>query len=1216
MAPIFTTTLLMDRTKLLLSVFSLALLLIIAPTSALASGGLLAHWNFDESVGTTAADSSGNNYTGTLNGGSSFLYGIQNNAIYLNGDSGYVDVSPLPDTTGTFTVTAWVRPDSLTQSSNGGGVGGTIIDQNEDGGLNGWNLGIRDDGRIWFWGGGGDDLFSTSTVPLHEWTHIAVTYDGTNVRMYINGALDSTQPLTITQGSSGFFKIGALSWVTGFWKGKIDELYLYDHALSDSEIYQNYMSVLMPENFDGGDGTLGNPFQISTCDELQGMRYSATSSYTLTGDVDCSATSGWYGGAGFEQVLNYSGTFNGNHHVIKNLTINQPDDNNIGLFGSVLGGTVENVTLSGGSINGHAMVGGLVGALSDSGIVSNAGSSASVSGGDQKIGGLIGSIADQGSVVKYSSSTAAITNTQDNSTSIGGLVGDNYGTIEESESAGTINITSVLNYSGGLVGDNEQNATITNASSSEAITSTGSSLNYVGGFVGGNGGTIQNSFFTGSLNGTVTQLSEIGGFVGNDASNNGITNSYYNIDQVTLLGSHYTTDYGLNNAQYTDWVQGGYAPLSLGTYFTLDGNGYYDIGSLAQLEDLLPFLRTDLSSDKFKLTTSLTLPSEFYLPYTNMQEFDGGGHTISGLSLNRYWWGSEIGFIGFANTTLVHDLTISNATLAGYYDVGGVVGLSHGSSLVNATSSAAILGSEDLGGILGNGDSATNLSYTSTAVTMTASDSPEIIGGLVGEIDGTVDHSNVTGTVTSMGGGQYYIGGFAGYSQGTIDTSSSSVAVLYSAGDAEIIGGFIGENDNTVTNSHSTGSVLTNGPGGYSIGGFNGDNYGTFTNDYATGAVEGNSQVGGFDGYGDGNYISQSFASGAVTGIGNSPTYIAGFVGYNYDQIHDSFETGTVQFASDVTGTPDYIGGFAGYANATLQDDYAAGDVHGLTAQHVAGFIAQDYSATVNDFYAGHVTGTNAAGFMSDEEDAGLTNDAWWTGAVQNNVAIASDVTSNTINVPTLASHNYGTDVANASDFYDSTNPVYAAGQGTAWDFTTPVWVAHADSFPTLGGEPNPFVPAAPTSTPDTDNHSGGQTSGGGGGSSGGSVQGQVRSLDAMGKTDAANQLMNQYPALFAGSTTTSTVVQTTNVATNAKTPVSFTKNLQLGSKGTEVQALQLYLIGANAGPLARALAAKGATGYFGPVTKAALIEFQKARKITPASGLFGPKTRAYMLSH
>ncbi len=83
-----------------------------------------------------------------------------------------------------------------------------------------------------------------------------------------------------------------------------------------------------------------------------------------------------------------------------------------------------------------------------------------------------------------------------------------------------------------------------------------------------------------------------------------------------------------------------------------------------------------------------------------------------------------------------------------------------------------------------------------------------------------------------------------------------------------------------------------------------------------------------------------------------------------------------------------------------------------------------------------------------------------------------------------------------------------------------------------------------------------------------------------------------------------------------ATTSNMFTRDLKNGMSGSDVKALQLLLISVNTGKAAQALAANGVTGYFGALTKAALVEYQKAHGISPASGYFGPLTRAYIVAH
>ncbi len=70
-------------------------------------------------------------------------------------------------------------------------------------------------------------------------------------------------------------------------------------------------------------------------------------------------------------------------------------------------------------------------------------------------------------------------------------------------------------------------------------------------------------------------------------------------------------------------------------------------------------------------------------------------------------------------------------------------------------------------------------------------------------------------------------------------------------------------------------------------------------------------------------------------------------------------------------------------------------------------------------------------------------------------------------------------------------------------------------------------------------------------------------------------------------------------------------QDLWLGSRGADVTWLQQFLISKNLGEASQKLMSAGATGYFGVLTKAAVVEFQKAFNITPNQGYYGAKTRA-----
>ncbi len=76
----------------------------------------------------------------------------------------------------------------------------------------------------------------------------------------------------------------------------------------------------------------------------------------------------------------------------------------------------------------------------------------------------------------------------------------------------------------------------------------------------------------------------------------------------------------------------------------------------------------------------------------------------------------------------------------------------------------------------------------------------------------------------------------------------------------------------------------------------------------------------------------------------------------------------------------------------------------------------------------------------------------------------------------------------------------------------------------------------------------------------------------------------------------------------------SFNRNLSLGLEGEDVKKMQYLLISENTGPAALEIAKVGATGYFGNLTRQAVIEFQKVNQITGEDGYFGPKTKELLI--
>ncbi len=171
---------------------------------------------------------------------------------------------------------------------------------------------------------------------------------------------------------------------------------------------------------------------IHNVDELQAMQNNLGGDYVLANDIDGSATASWNGGAGFEPVGTFTGSFDGNGHRIVGLTIYRPTTSSVGLFGRTQGATIQNVGLVGGSIRGENRVG----AVAANGGVSYCYNTGTVTG-EEAVGGIVGN----GWGVSYCYNTGSVSGTM----WTGGIAGTgavtysyNTGTIQSGQSAGGI----------------------------------------------------------------------------------------------------------------------------------------------------------------------------------------------------------------------------------------------------------------------------------------------------------------------------------------------------------------------------------------------------------------------------------------------------------------------------------------------------------------------------------------------------------------------------------------------------------------------------------------------------------------------------------------------------------------------------------------------------------------------------------------------------------
>ena len=219
--------------------------------------------------------------------------------------------------------------------------------------------------------------------------------------------------------------------------------------------------------FGGGSGTEDNPYLIYTAKQLDNVREALSAYYLLMADINLSG----YGGDNWRPIGDathtFKGYFKGNGHVIENLTINRSTTNDVGLFGSIGGGTVENLGIFGGSIKGQTLVGGVAGSFYG-GLIQDCYNTATISGAGDQIGGIVGYINDI-STVQDCYNRGAITGND----KVGGIVGDNLGTVQQCYNAfsvtGSTNVGAVVGNNGGTVSTCFFDSTIADADTVSGI---------------------------------------------------------------------------------------------------------------------------------------------------------------------------------------------------------------------------------------------------------------------------------------------------------------------------------------------------------------------------------------------------------------------------------------------------------------------------------------------------------------------------------------------------------------------------------------------------------------------------------------------------------------------------------------------------------------------------------------------------------------------------
>ncbi|MCB2184363.1 MAG: thrombospondin type 3 repeat-containing protein [Desulfobulbaceae bacterium] len=282
----------------------------------------------------------------------------------------------------------------------------------------------------------------------------------------------------------------------------------------------------------GVDGlTPQTAFSICTLTQLNEVRNALDKSFVLRAHIDASDTSSgtgnkpWNTSSGWLPIGNsstpFSGSFDGNGHIISNLFINRPTSYYIGLFGTlnftqVAPESVSNIGLVNADITGKGWVGALAGDGSHA-IISNFFASGQVTGTYDYTGGLVGNGYYATISNSYTSTIVSGTNY------VGGLIGG-AGFAHVSATYATGDVTGSGDCVGGLIGSG-RDMTLSNSYATGNV----AGHHYVGGLIGYiyYAGTVSNSYSTGNVTGVLN----VGGFMGNLMSPN-VSNAF-SIGDVT-----------------------------------------------------------------------------------------------------------------------------------------------------------------------------------------------------------------------------------------------------------------------------------------------------------------------------------------------------------------------------------------------------------------------------------------------------------------------------------------------------------------------------------------------------------------------------------------------------------------------------------------------------------------------------------------------------------
>ncbi len=776
----------------------------------------------------------------------------------------------------------------------------------------------------------------------------------------------------------------------------------YTLYFADGNTFEMNLMELVPS-----DGIIN----IRTAKDLHDIRSNLLGNYRLMADIDLNGAAWTPIGT---RTAPFEGNLDGNGYTIKNLNVNLPNQDYVGLVGYGKG-EITNLTIEGASIKGRSYTGVLAGYSSGS-ITDCHVSNVALLNGSQYVGGLVGysanSITDStandietltgsstyvGGLVGYS--TGAITNgkvekigTLSGYYYVGGFVGNSGGQIKDSSvndievlkatytsnaylggfagvsGSGITNctvtgigeLTGSGSYVGGFVGSNSGTIADSLLNDLAAVTGSGS---YIGGYVGSNNGTIKNAYVTGAVKGN----EYVGGFVGNMTG--GTIEQCYATGDTD--GSIYVGGFAGNisgaNSVIRNCFSSGYTVhinIAAGFVGTITSGKVENCYSLASNAN--GFNSTGTATNSYFNNELLAKPSTKSEARTTADM--GSQDTYTGWDFDTIWELDENnGYptlrvltapaFNVRETVEIHtveDFAIINEDLFGNYSLMADIDLEGIVWTPIGTNAKPFAGIFE-----GNGYTISNLSINLPNQNYV---------GLFGYNRGTI--ANLIIENAAVTGGSNCIGVLVGYSGGSITNCEVSNVSALIGGDRT--GVIAGSNGNVMANCTVRDVISITGKNYTGVL----SGYGGIVTDCEVSNIttlNGSQYVGGLVGY-CASSITNSSVSGIDTITGSS-YYVGGLVGKSDGAIKDA----TVSNIGTITGNSYQVGGLVGYSTNSITNGKVEkiGTLSG--SYYVGGFAGnsegQIKDSSVNDIEVLKTTSSNGyLGGFAGSSSSGITN--------------------------------------------------------------------------------------------------------------------------------------------------------------------------------------------------------------------------------------------------